>query len=105
MYGESPYRLVTLDQITAALTEAKGDASFSIHQRRPAKPLAPLAQEFASGDAAAIEALLAKKGQTLGKQLVSEFVMGMGGTIRGVAVNAVLTQQLSVGADGRGVLR
>jgi hypothetical protein len=103
--SETPYRLVTLEQLTASVQATVGREPLSLHARRPSAPLAPLAQQFASPDAPALEAALAKQGKTVGKPLVMEYVMGTGGGIQGGALSVVLPKQVSVGADGRGVLR
>lgn len=103
--SETPYRLVTLEQMTGSVQGAVGREPLSLHARRPKAPLAPLAQQFASPDAPTLEAALAKQGKTVGKPLVMEYVMGAGGGIQGAALSAVLPKQVGVGADGRGVLR
>ncbi len=102
-YGETPYRLVTLEQVKAPITEFNGSEPV-MNTLRPKANLAPPAQAFAA-DAAALETLLQKRGETVGKPLVQEFYMGLGGGVKGMAFNAVVTKRLETDAQGRGVLR
>lgn len=104
-YDESPYRLVTLDQAIAPIQEFLGEAP-TLTALRPKQQLVPGTEAFTTGeDAQKLEAWAAKKGQTIGKQLVREFEVGMGGGIRGLHFNAVETRRVEIGADGRGVIR
>ncbi|MBL8921450.1 MAG: hypothetical protein JNJ54_21500 [Myxococcaceae bacterium] len=104
-YEESPYRLVTLEQALAPITDYAGEPP-SIVGLRPKGVLPPGIEAFSTGDdAQKLEAWAAKKGQTIGKPLVREFEVGMGGGIRGLHFNAVETARVDIGADGRGVIR
>ncbi len=104
-YDESPYRLVTLDQAIAPIADFIGEQP-TLVGLRPRAPLPPGTQAFSTGeDAQKLEAWAAKKGQTIGKPLVREFEVGMGGGIRGLHFNAVETRRVELGADGRGVIR
>ncbi|MER2559498.1 MAG: hypothetical protein ABTQ32_02195 [Myxococcaceae bacterium] len=104
-YDESPYRLVTLEQATAPIQEYLGEAP-TLTALRPKQQLAPGTEAFTTGeDAQNLEAWAAKKGQTIGKQLVREFEVSMGGGIRGLHFNAVETRRIEIGTDGRGVIR
>ena len=62
-------------------------------------------ETFASGDAAQLEAWASKKGLNIGKPLVTELEVGIGGGIRGSHFNGVETMRVEIGADGRGVIR
>jgi hypothetical protein len=104
-YDESPYRLVTYDQVVAPIAEFLGGAP-SAEALRPRGALPPGTETFGtSGDAEKFEAWAAKKGLSVGKQLVREMEVGMGGGIRGLHFNAVETRRVEIGADGRGVVR
>jgi hypothetical protein len=103
-YDESPYRLVTLDQAIAPIAEFLGEPP-TVLGLRPKVALPPGTETFAAGDdAQKLEAWAAKKGQTVGKPLVREFEVGMGGGIRGMHLNAVETRRIEIGADGRGAI-
>ncbi|MDP3504720.1 MAG: hypothetical protein Q8S33_30560 [Myxococcales bacterium] len=104
-YDESPYRLVTLDQAIAPIADYLGEPP-TLVGLRPNAPLPPGIEAFSTGDDAKnLEAWAAKKGQTIGKPLVREFEVGMGGGIRGLHFNAVETRRVEIGADGRGVIK
>jgi len=104
-YDESPYRLVTLDQAIAPIAEFM-DGKPTLTALRPKVTLPPGTEIFSTGeDAQKLEAWAAKKGQTVGKPLVREFEVGMGGGIRGTHFNAVETKRVEIGPDGRGVIR
>lgn len=104
-YDESPYRLVTLQQAMAPIEEFL-DGKPTLVALRPKAPVAPGTEVFGVGeDAQRLEAWAAKKGQTVGKPLVREYEVGMGGSIRGMHLNAVETARVELGADGRGVIR
>ena len=102
-YSETPYRLVTYEQMTAPITEFLGEPP-SVTARRPTAPLESGASAFAFSDEGKLEGWAAKKGQTLGLPLVVELEVGMGGGVRGYHATAVDTRRLSIGADGRGVV-
>lgn len=105
-YSETPYRLVTLDQVTAPIADFLSEQP-SMTARRPKANLPPPAEAFSAGsdDVGKLEQLLNKRGETVGRPLVTELIMGMGGGVRGMAFNAVLTKKLETDASGRGVLR
>lgn len=104
-YDESPYRLVNYQQALAPIAEFLGETPTAV-ALRPKVPLAAGTQTFtAAEDGTRVEAWAAKKGQPLGKPLVREFEVGLGGGIRGVHLNAVETMRVEIGADGRGVIR
>ncbi len=104
-YEESPYRLVTYDQAVAPIAEFL-DGSPSAEALRPKTTLPPGTEAFGTGeDAKKLEAWAAKKGLSVGKQLVREMEVGMGGGIRGLHFNAVETRRVEIGADGRGLIR
>ncbi len=104
-YTESPYRLVTYDQVVAPIAEFAGGAP-AAEALRPRGALPPGPEAFApADDAKKLEAWAARKGMTVGKQLVREMEMGMGGGVLGLALNAVETRRVEIGADGRGVIR
>lgn len=105
-YRETPYRLVTLEQALAPIKHYVGDEPLVLTSLRPKGPLASPAQTFAATDGPnELEALLQKRGETTGKPLVLELYLGMGGGVKGMSLNAVLTKRLEVDAQGRGVLR
>ena len=105
-YTETPYRLVTLEQVTAPISEFLGEQP-STTARRPTATLQAPAEAFASGkeDVAKLESILNKRGETIGRQLTTELIMGMGGGVRGMAFNAVTTHRVETDATGRGVIR
>lgn len=104
-YDESPYRLVTLEQVIAPISEFLGEQP-TVVGLRPKVALPSGLEAFGTGeDTQKLEAWAAKKGQTIGKPLVREFEVGMGGGIRGMHFNAVETKRVEIGADGRGVIR
>lgn len=105
-YAETPYRLVTLEQVTAPIADFLSEQP-SMTARRPKANLPPPAEAFsaASDDVGKLEQLLNGRGETIGRQLTTELIMGMGGGVRGMAFNAVLTKKLETDANGRGVLR
>lgn len=104
-YDESPYRLVTYDQAVAPIAEFLGGPP-SAEALRPRGALPPGTEAFSTGeDAQKFEAWAATKGLSVGKQLVREMEVGMGGGIRGLHFNAVETRRVEIGADGRGVVR
>jgi hypothetical protein len=107
-YGESPYRLVTLEQVTAPIANFLGEGEgMSMTARHPKAALAATAEVYASSveDVSQLEKLLNKRGETVGKLLTTELEMGMGGGVRGMAFNAVVTKKVEVDAEGRGVIR
>ena len=75
--------------------------------RRPKASLAPTAQVYAAAteDVAALEKVLNKRGETVGRPLTIELIIGLGGGVRGMAFNAVVTRRLELDAEGRGVIR
>jgi hypothetical protein len=104
-YEESPYRLVTYDQVVTPIKEFMGEAPTAIAMR-PTKPLPPGIEAFgAPEDASKLEAWAAQNGKSMGKPLVRELEVGMGGGIRGTHLNAVDTKRVEIGPDGRGVIR
>jgi hypothetical protein len=105
-YSETPYRLVTLDQVTAPIAEFLSEQP-SVTARRPKAALAPPSEAFgsASDETGKLEALLNKRGETIGKQLTTELIVGMGGGIRGMAFNAIVTKRVEIDATGRGAIR
>ncbi len=104
-HGETAYRLVTFDQVTAPITDYLGSPP-AVTALRPKENLAPPAQAFTAGDQGAeLESLLRQRGETLGKPVVLELILGMGGSVRGVLFNAVLTRPVSTDAQGLGVVR
>lgn len=102
-YGETPYRLVTLEQVKAPIAEFL-ESEPVMNSLRPKETLAPPAQAFAA-DVSSLETLLQKRGETIGRPLVQELYMGLGGGVKGMAFNAVVTKRLETDAQGRGVLR
>jgi hypothetical protein len=104
-YDESPYRLVTYDQVVAPIADYLGGPP-SAEALRPKETLPPGTETFGTGeDAQKFEAWAAKKGLSVGKQLVREMEVGMGGGIRGLHFNAVETRRVEIGADGRGAIK
>lgn len=104
-YDESPYRLVTLDQAIAPIQEYAGEAPV-VSALRPKQPLPSGLEAFTTGeDAQNFEAWAGKKGQAVGKPLVREFEVSLGGGIRGLHFNAAEVRRVELGADGRGVIR
>jgi hypothetical protein len=105
-YGESPYRLVTLDQVLAPIKDFLSEEP-SLTARRPKAALPAPAEAFsaASDDVAKLEKLLNKRGETVGRPLTIELIMGMGGGVRGMAFNAVVTKRVETDASGLGVIR
>lgn len=105
-YGESPYRLVTLDQVVAPIEDYLSEKP-AMTARRPNGPLAAPAEAFAAAgdDVAKLEKILNKRGETVGRPLTVELIMGMGGGVRGIAFNAVVTKRVETDAEGRGVIR
>ncbi|MBI5543005.1 MAG: hypothetical protein HY901_03905 [Deltaproteobacteria bacterium] len=102
-YSETPYRLVTLEQMKAPLGEyANGELSLSI--MRPAKPLEPVQLAFQSGEEAGIAAWANKQGTSIGKPLVLELELGSGGGIRGVHASATELKNVTIDAQGRGTV-
>jgi hypothetical protein len=100
-YSETPYRLVTWDQMKAPIAEFLGEEP-SATARRPKAALEPGLTAFAFVDEGKLEGWAKKKGASLGKPLVLELEMGMGGGVRGYHANAVQTFKVTLGADGRG---
>lgn len=105
-YAESPYRLVTMDQVLAPIEDFLSEKP-SMTARRPKAALAAPAEAFAAGsdDVAKLEKILNKRGETVGRPLTIELIMGVGGGVRGMAFNAVVTKRVETDADGRGVIR
>lgn len=105
-YAETPYRLVTLDQVTAPIADFLSEQP-SMTARRPNAPLAAPAEAFGAGadDTGKLETLLNKRGETIGRPLTTELIMGMGGGVRGMAFNAVVTKRVEVDSSGRGAIR
>ncbi|MEW5740109.1 MAG: hypothetical protein AB1938_14355 [Myxococcota bacterium] len=102
-YSETPYRLVTYEQVKAPIVEAMGE-DVAPTALRPKVALEAGTTAFAFSDDGKLEGWAAKKGVTLGRPLVVELEMGMGGGVRGFHASAVDTRQLRIGSDGRGVL-
>jgi hypothetical protein len=105
-YAESPYRLVTLEQVTAPTADFLSEQP-SMTARRPNAALPPPAEAFASSseDTGKLEALLNKRGESIGRPLTTELIMGMGGGVRGMAFNAVVTRRVELDSSGRGAIR
>ena len=102
-YSETPYRLVTYDQMKAPIVEYLG-AEPAASGKRPAQPLDTGMAAFSTPDEANIEKWAKKHGTTIGKPLVIELEIGMGGGTRGMHVSAVDTHKVKIGADGRGIV-
>lgn len=102
-YSETPYRLVTWDQMKAPIADyLQGEPAATA--RRPQQPLPSGVTQFATSDEAALTQWAEKKGTTIGKPLVLELEMGMGGGVRGMHASAVDTHRVTLGANGRGVI-
>lgn len=102
-YTETPYRLATWDQVVAPIQDFTGEAPAAT-ARRPLGPLEPGLTAFAFDDSGKLEAWARKQGTSLGKPLVVELELGLGGGVRGYHASAVETFKVKVGPDGRGVL-
>lgn len=103
--SETPWRLVTLEQSIAPIKDFLGDDP-TVESYRPAAPLKSAAENFSAGeDGQRLEAWANTRGTPLGKPLVQELEVGLGGGIRGVHLSAVEVRRVEVGADGRGVIR
>ena len=102
-YSETPYRLVTYDQMKAPIVDFLA-AEPSVTARRPEKPLESGITAFGTLDEANLTKWAQKKGTTLGKPLVMELEMGMGGGVRGMHVSVLDTHKVTIGANGRGVI-
>lgn len=102
-YTETPYRLVTYEQVKAPLVEAMGE-DVAATALRPKTALEAGTTAFAFSDEGKLEGWAAKKGTPLGRPLVLELELGMGGAVRGIHASAVDTHPLRIGPDGRGVL-
>jgi hypothetical protein len=98
---ETPYRLATLDNMVKPISSAV-EGKFRVEVLRPKVTLAPGREAFETGLEADYTKLAAKKGTTLGVDLVSEYEQGMGGNIRADYASAAVTVPLSIGGDGRG---
>ncbi len=103
-YDESPYRLVSYDQMLTPIQEYLGEAPSAVAYH-PQATLPSGIETFASTDAAQLEAWATKKGLSIGKPLVTELEVGIGGGVRGSHFNGVETMRVEIGADGRGVIR
>jgi len=87
-YAETPYRLVTYEQLTAPIKDFLGGSEPRAAALRPAGPLEPGEKAFAFEDEK-LEKWVKKKGTTLGRPLVVELEVGMGGATRGIHATAV----------------
>lgn len=102
-YSETPYRLVTFDQVKAPIADfLQGEPS--VTARHPTQPLPSGVTQFATSDEAALTKWAEKKGTALGKPLVLELEMGMGGGVRGMHASVLDTHKVTLGANGRGVI-
>ena len=102
-YSETPYRLVTYDQMKAPIADYLG-AEPSVTARRPDRAMASGVTAFGTPDEANLTQWAQKKGTSIGKPLVIELEMGMGGGVRGMHVSALDTHKVTIGANGRGVV-
>lgn len=100
---ETPYRLATLENMVKPVSTAV-DGKIRVEVLRAQAPLAPGNEAFETGLEADYAKLAAKKGTTLGVELVSEFEQGMGGNLRADYASAAVTMPLVIDADGRGRL-
>lgn len=105
-FEESPYRLVTFEQVVAPIHDFIGEPP-SPTALRPRGPLEPGVQLFAAGtdeDVQRLKAWATKKGQPVTKPLVRELEVGFGGGIRGLHLNAVEQVRMSSTPDGRAIV-
>lgn len=102
-HTETPYRLVTWDQMKAPIADFLGEEP-SATARRPRAALEPGLTAFSFDDGGKLEGWAKKKGATVGKPLVVELEMSMGGGVRAYHASAVETFKVTIGADGRGTI-
>lgn len=104
-FGETAYRLVTLEQSMAPAKNFLGDAEkLFLAAWRPKAALAPTPKVFAMEDELTrkLEGTLNKQRKTVDKALTAEYEVGLAGSTRGVWFNAVLSRVLQVDARGLG---
>ncbi len=87
-YTETPYRLVTYEQMTAPIADFLGGKAPRAAGLRPVALLEPGEKAFAFEDEK-LEQWVKKQGTTLGRPLVIELEIGMGGGTRGIHATAV----------------
>ncbi|MFH1808340.1 MAG: LysM peptidoglycan-binding domain-containing protein [Pseudomonadota bacterium] len=100
---ETPFRLATLDDMVAPLSDAV-EGKFRVEVLRPRVSLEDPGIAFASSVAEPVTQWAGKKGRQLGVELVSEFEQGMGGGIRAEHVSALVRVPVVTQDDGTAVL-
>lgn len=103
-YSETPYRLVTYEQAVAPIKDFLGGTEPASVARRPKGQVESALTIFGSGDEAKLTQWAKKQGTTLGRPLLQEIEVGMGGAVRGIHASAMDPKRVRIGNDGRGVL-
>ncbi len=101
---ETPFRLATPELMAAPLSDAV-EGKFRMVVLRPKEKLEDPAQAFASSWQKELSTMAAKKGRTLGVEVVSEIEQGMGGNIRAEHPSALVRVGLVNTATGNSALK